>query len=338
MRHVTIKDIARHLTLSVSTVSRALVDDKNIRRETKEKVLEAAKALGYKPNPVATNLKYGRTGTVGVIVPEMLTPCAAIVIEAIQKTLHPKGLKVIIAQSNENPEIERENLLMMERFMVDGIILCLCHCSANADEYIRLQKEGVHIVFYDRVPDDPGVSKVMINDYTKSFFLVEHLIRGGRKRIAHLQAPDYILNSRERYRGYRNCLEKFNIPYDENLVIKTGMTIEDGRQAAEKLYKKQIPFDALFAFTDTLAIGAMNYLREQSVKIPEEVAVAGFSGTILSTIVYPQLTTVEQPLEKMGQTAAELILEKIKNPEAPNRTMVLDAEIKLRASTVFPLI
>jgi DNA-binding LacI/PurR family transcriptional regulator len=178
-----------------------------------------------------------------------------------------------------------------------------------------------------------NVSKVVINDYTKSFFLVEHLIRGGRKRIAHLQAPDYILNSGERYRGYRNCLEKFHIPYDENLVVKTGMTIEDGRQAAEKLLKNQIPFDALFAFTETLAIGAMNYLREQSVKIPEEVAVAGFSGTVLSTIVYPQLTTVEQPFEKMGQTAAELILEKIKHPEAPNRTVALDAEMRLRAST-----
>ncbi|MDR1864281.1 MAG: LacI family transcriptional regulator [Bacteroidales bacterium] len=337
MKHVTIKDIARHLALSVSTVSRALADDKNIRRETKEKVLEAAKRLGYKPNPVATNLKYGRTNTVGVIVPEMFTPFAAFVIEAIQKVLNPKGLKVIIAQSSENPQVERENLLTMERFMVDGIIICLCHHSANAKECARLQAEGIPIVFYDRVPDDPEVSKVVINDYTKSFFLVEHLIRSGRKRIAYLQAPDYILNARERFKAYRHCLEKAQIPYDEALVIKTGMTIEDGRQAAEKLLKSQVPFDALFAFTDTLAIGAMNYLREQSVKIPEDVAVAGFSGTVLSTIVYPQLTTVEQPLEKMGQTAAELILEKINKPEAPNRTVVLDAEMKLRASTETPL-
>jgi DNA-binding LacI/PurR family transcriptional regulator len=128
-------------------------------------------------------------------------------------------------------------------------------------------------------------------------------------------------------------LKKFNITCDENLVIKTGMTIEDGKQAAEKLLKNKLPFDAIFAFTDTLAIGAMNYLREQSVKIPEDVAVAGFSGTVLSTIIYPQLTTVEQPLETMGQTAAELIFEKIKNPAAPNRTVVLDAKIQLREST-----
>ncbi len=333
MKHVTIKDIAKYLALSVSTVSRALTDDKNIRKETKDKVLDAAIKLGYKPNPVATNLKYGRTNTVGVIVPEMFTPFAAQVIEGIQRTLYPKGLKVIIAQSNENSETELENLQTMERFMVDGLIICLCHYSANAEKYRQLQADGLPIVFYDRIPDDSEASKVVINDYTKSFFMVEHLVRSGRKRIVHLHAPDYILNSHERYKGYQDALQKFNIAYDKNLVIKTGMAIDDGKRAAEKLLKSKLSFDAIFAFTDTLAIGAMNYLREQSVKIPEDVAVAGFSGTVLSTVVYPRLTTVEQPLEIMGQTAAELILEKIKDPDAPNRTVVLDAEIRLREST-----
>lgn len=333
MKRVTIKDIAEHLTLSVSTVSRALIDDKNIRRETKEKVLEAAKKLGYKPNPVATNLKYGRTNTVGVIVPEMITPFASQVIEGIQKVLYPKGLKVIIAQSGENPETERENLLMMERFMVDGIIICLSHHTQNKDEYVRLQKEGTPMVFYDRIPDGLEVSKVVVDDYLKSFFMVEHLIRIGRKQIAHLQGPSYVFNSIERARGYKDALEKFRIPFDPALVVKTGMTIEDGKQAAVQLLEGGMPFDAIFAFTDTLAIGAMNYLQGRSIKIPEEVAVASFSGTVLSTIVTPQLTTVEQPLVEMGETAARMMLEKINNPETKNRTVVLDADIRLRAST-----
>lgn len=333
MKRVTIKDIAEHLTLSVSTVSRALIDDKNIRRETKEKVLEAAKKLGYKPNPVATNLKYGRTNTVGVIVPEMITPFASQVIEGVQKVLYPKGLKVIIAQSGENPETERENLLMMERFMVDGIIICLSHHTQNKDEYVRLQKEGTPMVFYDRIPDGLEVSKVVVDDYLKSFFMVEHLIRIGRKQIAHLQGPSYVFNSIERARGYKDALEKFRIPFDPALVVKTGMTIEDGKQAAVQLLEGGMPFDAIFAFTDTLAIGAMNYLQGRSIKIPEEVAVASFSGTVLSTIVTPQLTTVEQPLVEMGETAARMMLEKINNPETKNRTVVLDADIRLRAST-----
>lgn len=333
MKHVTIKDIANHLTLSVSTVSRALTDDKNIRRETKEKVLAAAKALGYRPNPVATNLKYGRTNTVGVIVPEMVTPFASQVIEGIQKVLYAKGLKVIIAQSDENPQREKENLQLMESFMVDGIIICLCHHAENRALYTRLQEEGIPMIFFDRIPEDKDASKVIVDDYAKSFFMMEHLIRSGRRCIAHLQAPSYIYNSVERFRGYKDALSKFRIPYDDSLVIKTGMTIDDGRRAAEQLIRANTSFDALFAFTDTLAIGAMNYLREQGISIPEEVAVASFSGTILSTIVYPQLTTVEQPLEEMGEAAARLMLEKINDPSATNRTIVLDAKIRVRGST-----
>lgn len=333
MKHITIKDIAQHLSLSVSTVSRALVDDKNIRRETKEKVLETARKLGYKPNPVATNLKYGRTNTVGVIVPEMVTPFASQVINGIQSTLYAKGLKVMIAESGEDPKQERENLLMMERFMVDGIIVCLCSYKENQEEYLRLQQAEMPMVFYDRIPHGLEVSQVLVDDYMKAFFLMEHLIRSGRKRIVHLQGPDDVYNSVERARGYKDALAKFNIPFEQELLVKTGMGFKDGELAADRLMERGTAFDAVFAFTDTLAIGAMNRLRELGKKIPEEVAIASFSGTVLSTIVYPQLTTVEPPLLEMGKKAAELILEKIKEPQSPNRSVVLDAEIQLRAST-----
>lgn len=333
MKHVTIKDIARHLSISVSTVSRALVDDKNIRRETKEKVLEAAKALGYKPNPVATNLKYGHTNTVGVIIPEGVTPFASQVINGIQSVLYPKGIKVIIAESGEDPDKERENLQQMERFMVDGILIDLCSYKKNKDEYLRLQQAEMPMVFYDRIPHGLDVSQVIVDDYTKAFFLVERLIRSGYKRIAHIQGPDDVYNSTERFRGYKDALSKFNIPFERDLVVKTGMTFEDGAKAADIFLSKNIAFDALFAFTDTLAIGAMNRLRDSGKKIPEEVAIASFSGTELSTIVYPQLTTVEQPLFEMGKEAARLILEKIKEPSSPCRSVVLDAEIRMRAST-----
>ena len=333
MKHITIKDIARHLSLSVSTVSRALVNDKNIRRETKEKVLEAAKALGYKPNPVATNLKYGHTNTVGVIVPEMVTPFASQVINGIQSILYANGLKVIIAESHEDPQKEKENLQLMERFMVDGIIICLCSYKENKEEYLRLQQAEMPMVFYDRIPHGLDVSQVTVDDYMKTFFLVEHLIRSGRKRIVHLQGPDDVYNSTERTRGYKDALSKFKILIEADMLIKTGLTFDDGAKAADLLIEKGTSFDAIFAFTDTLAIGAMNRLRELDKKIPEEIAIASFSGTVLSTIVYPQLTTVEPPLQEMGRTAAELILEKIKNPASPNRSVVLDAEIQIRASS-----
>lgn len=333
MKHVTIKDIARYLSVSVSTVSRALMDDKNIRKETKEKVLETAKMLGYKPNPVATNLKYGHTNTVGVIVPEMVTPFSSRVMSGIQEVLYANGIKVIFAESDEDPEKEKENLQLMERFMVDGIIISLCSYKKNKEEYLRLQKAEMPMVFYDRIPYGLDVPQVTVDDYMKSFFLVEHLIRSGRQHIAHIQGPDDVYNSLERARGYKDALKKFNITFDERMVIKAGLTFEDGKKVADELHERNLTFDAVFAFTDTLAIGAMNRLRELGKKIPEEVAIASFSGTELSTIVYPKLTTVEPPLFQMGKYAAELILEKIKDPASPNRSVVLNADIKMRAST-----
>ena len=333
MKHVTIKDIARSLCISVSTVSRALTDDKNIRRETREAVLREAERLGYRRNPVAMNLKMGRTNTIGVIVPEMHTPYASQVVAGIQSILYKNNQKVMIAESDENPNRERESLQMMEEFMVDGLIVSICSYKHNVETYRRLAKEGVAIVFYDRIPhgmDD--MPQVMVDDNNDSYFMAEHLIRLGRRRIAYLYGPDDVYNAVERGRGYREAMEKFQI-YDPRLIVKTGMTFADGAAAVDSLVRQGIEFDAVYAFTDTLAIGAMNRLREIGRRIPEDVAVAGFSGTELSTIVFPQLTTVEPPLTEMGQRAAELVLEKVRNPEAENRKIVLRTEMKLRAST-----
>ncbi len=333
MKRVTIKDIAKHLTISISTVSRALSDDKNIRRETREAVLAAAKQLGYKPNPVATNLKFGRSNTVGVIVPEMTTPYASQVIAGVQEVLHKSGIKVFIANSEESWERERENLAIMERFMVDGIIVSMCDYIKNKEVYESMIAQGMPIVFFDRIPHNMNVSQVTVDDYIKSFFLTEHLLRSGYKRIVHLEGPSYVYNSVERKKGYRDALTKFNADSSPELEIRGGLSFEDGAQAVDKLLESGVEFDALFAFTDTLAIGAMNHLRHRGKSVPSDVAVASFSGTVLATIVTPELTSVESPLHQMGHTAAEMLVEKIGNPTAPIRSVVLDAKIVLRSST-----
>lgn len=330
MKHITIKDIAQELCISVSTVSRALADDKNIRKETKEKVLETAQKLGYRPNPVATNLKFGHTNTVGVIVPEMITPFASTVINGIQEVLYAHGIKVIIANSEEDPEKEKENLRLMERFMVDGIIISQCSYKQNREEYLRLQKAEMPMVFYDRIPHGMDVSQVLVDDYMKAFFLVEALIRSGRQKIVHIQGTTDIYNAIERSKGYQDAMGKFHL--QKQIVTSQGMGFEDGSKIADQLLDKGYDVDAIFAFTDTLGIGIMNRLRERGKKIPEDIAIASFSGTALSNIVYPPLSTVEPPLHQMGRNAAELILEKIKDPSSPSRSIILNAEIKLRAS------
>ncbi|MFI3287131.1 MAG: LacI family DNA-binding transcriptional regulator [Rikenellaceae bacterium] len=334
MKRVTIKDIAEHLTISVSTVSRALSDDKNIRKETKEEVLKAARELGYMPNPVAVNLRCGRTNTVGVLVPEMVTPYASNVIRGIQRVLYAQGIKVIIADSHECFETERENLQTMERFMVDGIILSICDYKKNQHEYERLQREGMPLVFFDRIPNGIEASQVIVDDYIKSFFLVEHLIRSGKKNIVHFKGPDTIYNSQLRLRGYKEALSKFHLNDSDNLVIEAGRIFNEGAAAVDKLIASGVAFDSIFAFTDTVGIGALNRLRELGYSIPSEVSVSSFSGTELSTITYPQLTSVSPPLEQMGIESARLLLEKIKNPESPTRSIVLDADTIYRASTI----
>lgn len=189
------------------------------------------------------------------------------------------------------------------------------------------------MVFYDRIPHQMNVSHVIVDDYIKSFFLTEDLIRSGRRHIAHIHGSERIYNSFERARGYRDALKKFHIPINEDLIVKSGVQFNDGAKAVEHLINNGVEFDAIFAFTDTLAIGALNRLRAAGIDVPREVAVASFSGTVLATVVTPPLSSVEPPLKQMGQEAANLILEKIKNPDSPTRSIVLDAEIKLRAST-----
>lgn len=334
MKRITIKELSKHLLLSTSTISRALTDDKNIHPDTRKKVLEAAGKLGYKPNPVALSLRYGHSRTIGLVVPEMVTPFSASVLRGIQNILSPIGYRIIIMQSDEDPFIERQNLLLLEEFNVDGIIINLCDQTQNEELYRELLDRGTPLVFFDRIPKASlDVSKVIVDDSIKASLMVQHLIETGKKKIAHIMGPPSIRNATERASGYRDILIKHRI-FDPDLIVETnGTDFNTGRNAVQVLMSKNIRFDAIFAFTDTLAIGAMNYLLEQGVKIPQEVAIASFSGTELSTLVYPQLTTVEQPLTKMGEAAANLILEKVENNAAKNKTISLVPTLKYRGST-----
>ena len=291
MRFVTIKDIARALDLSVSTVSRALNDDNNIRQETRQKVLATAKQMGYMKSPVAMNLKFGYTKTIGVIVPEMTTPYASLVIDGIQNVCYANHYKVVIASSGEDAEKERQSIEIMYQFMVDGIIACRTDNRQNHDLYQSILDRKMPLVLYDRLSPDLDAPHVGIDDETKAFFLIDHLIRKGRKRIAFIGIdPNIVFNAQKRYNGYSMALERHHITPDPDLVVwANGMSYSDGGVAIDRLLGKSI--DAVFAFTDTLAIGAMNRLTSMGRRVPEDIAVAGFSGTIISSIVNPQLTT-----------------------------------------------
>ncbi|CAH0233972.1 LacI family DNA-binding transcriptional regulator [Chryseobacterium sp. Bi04] len=334
MKRITIKDLSKFLSLSTSTISRALLHDKNVNDETRKRVLDAANKMGYKPNLTALNLQSGQSKTIGFVVPEMITPFSAKVLKGIQNIMYPLGYRIIITQCDEDPLIERKNLQLLEEFNVDAIIINLCHETYNNDIYQHIMRQGTPLIFFDRLPHESlDVSKVIVNDYIKASLMVEYLIKTGRKRIVYIMGPTTIRNVTERMNGYKRILMKYNI-FDENLIIQAnGMTVQHGRDIIQELLNKNIEFDSIFAFSDTLAMGVMNYLLEQKIRIPEDVSVASFSGTELSSMVYPQLTSVQQPLEEMGEKAAELALEKIKDHSAPSRSVLMDAELVYRAST-----
>ena len=333
MKYVTIKDIAASLSLSVSTVSRARSGDKNIREETRAKVIAAAEEMGYRHNSAAASLKTGHTRTLGIIVPEMWSEYSLQVIRGVQSILYPNGVKVIIADSNEDPAQEKDNIMMMERFMVDGLIVGLCSYLHNMDEFRRLQEENMPLAFFGRIPHGLNVSQVLVDDYAKSFFIVEKLILSGRKNICHIHGPEGVYNAVERARGYRDALAKYSIPRDRSLQIYEGLTRNDGARAVDELVDSKTDFDAIFAFTEAQAIGALQRLRQIGLRVPEDVAVSCFSGTVLSEVVTPQLTSVEPPMFEIGQTLAQLLIEQIKDPSVEPRTVVLNAEIKMREST-----
>jgi LacI family transcriptional regulator len=333
MKYITIKDIAKELVVSVSTVSRALNNDQNIRKETRDKIMETARRMGYRRNPVAMNLKNGNTKTIGVLVPEMTTPYAARVIEGIQNVCHAHNYKVLITSASEDWEKERTNLEIMKQFMIDGIIACPCDHHRNTDMFQHILDSGVPLVFYDRIPYGIKAPEVVIDDETKAFFLVEHLIRAGRKHIAYIGAnSNVVYNSVLRHNGYMEALKRYRIKYNAKIDIEAdGLSYFSGAAAVDRILQENI--DAIFAFTDTLAIGAMNRLKSLGRKIPKDVAIAGFSGTELSTIVSPQLTTVEPPQFEMGQEAAKLIIKHINNDSSNIEKIILDANIIYRDST-----
>lgn len=334
MKYTTILDIARELGVSKSTVSRALQgDDRNVNKETKKKILELAEKLGYKRNELAVNLRKQSTRTIGIVVPEMVTPFYMNFITYAQKMLNRQGYRVTLAQSHEDPEAERANLQMMEDYRVEGILISVCHNRKNLDIYRQLIEKGIPLVFFDRTVDEIAAPKVGIDDYIKAFFMVEHLVRGGKKNIVHLAGPAYIRNALERQRGYKDALEKFHLPYKEEYVINAGVNFTDGEKAVEELIGRGLPFDAIFCFTEMSALGAKSCLQKHHFSIPDDIAICCISGTALCMLVHPSVTTVEQPVELMAQTATELIIEKLENPTVTGRKVVLDAEMIIRDST-----
>ncbi len=335
MKPVTIKDIAAELGISKSTVSRALSKNPaNVSQDVLDKVREAAESMGYRKNEIAVNLRHSKTKTIGIVIPEAVTSFYLQFTTEVQRILQPYGYSIILALSDENYMTERSNLEMLKSYFVDGIIISSCHYKANLEIYEDLIKQCKATVFVDRTVPGLNCSSVRSDDYRSAFFLVEHLIYKGYKRILHLTGPDYIRNTKERLRAYKDVLSKHGIEYRPELVVNAGVDEKDGAEAMSAILDLgRAECDAVFCFTELQALGAKKVLQERNINIPEDMAIVCMSGTKLSTMVYPEITAVEQPLEKMAEEAVRLLLAKIENPMSGSEDIVLYANMVIRSST-----
>jgi len=336
IRQVTIKDIAKKLNISKTTVSRVLSGVTTVNAEMRDAVLAMAKELEYEKNYFARNLVTHKTNTIGIIVPEFVSSYFPKVIIGAQEVAAKAGYNIIIAQSNESYETEVANAKIMLLNQVEGLIISLTKETRNFDHLTIFQRKEIPLVFFNRICEDMKVPKVVVDDYDGSFRAVEHLINTGKKRIAHLAGPDNLSISRRRLNGYLAALRKYDIPIDQEIIIPYDLKIEKVKIYMNYLLSLPNPPDALFAINDPTAIEAIQYIKTTRLRIPEDIAIVGFSNDQISELMEPSLTTVSQPVLKIGETAAELILQMISAelPITSGMIKTLTTELIIRHSTV----
>lgn len=334
MKHVTIKDVARQLNVSISTVSRAFNDKYDIRQETRQRILRVAQEMGYRPNPIARKLIQQKTFNVGVVVPEFVNSYFPEVIIGIQEVLIEKGYQVLVMQSGECYTTELKNVKTLEENMVDGMIISLCREVHNNDHYLPMLEKGYPLVFFNRVDEKIPASKVIFDDFKWSYFATEHLVKQGYRKIFHFSGYQHLNLSQNRIRGFRKALDKFRIPYSDAHIIETGFFMEEGQRVMERLIAEGNLPEAIFAANDPTAIGAMKAIKQAGLRIPADIALVGFSESQLAEVVEPALTSVIQPTFEIGKTAANLLLRQIQaDGFAPAETVVLDGQLNVRASS-----
>lgn len=331
---VTIKDIAEQLGISPSTVSRALKNHPEISEETKRAVNELAKKLNYEPNAIALSLQSSKSNIIGLIIPEIVHYFFAQVISGIEDVAYDAGYHVMICQSNESYIREVKNIQTLVSSRIEGLLVSLSKETRDFSHFRNLSKKNIPVVFFDRICEELETDHVVVNDYKGAYEAVEHLINQGCKRIAHLAMTQDLLIGRNRYNGYVDALKDNKLKIDERLIVRC-----DTHKAACLVTKRLIyelhPPDGIFAVNDLTAIGALQTIKENGLRIPEDIKVVGFSNGIYSTMTDPPITTVEQFGYQMGQKAARMVLDRILSRENyPPRIEEIETQLIVRESTV----
>lgn len=335
-KKTTIKDIANVLNISAAAVSKALHNDPRISEKTKKAVRQVAENLNYQPNHLASALRSGKSKLVGVIVPKTNSNFFSSAIHNIEEVLDKEGYNIIITQSNESFKKECKNIDTLLYLQVDGIIVSMANETVDLEYFEKVKAAGIPLITFDRGENDLNVDYIGIDDYNSSHLIVNHLVEQGCKRIAHIGGFKRTRIYNNRIRGYVDALKKHNLPLDEELLTETNLTIEDGREQMFKLLELKNRPDAVYAAGDFAALGALQVLNEQNIKIPDEIALVGFGDEPFTAMVTPTITSVNQHAYKIGKIAAEtfLIHSKKSNIKQSLNKIILEAELVIRDSSL----
>jgi LacI family transcriptional regulator len=329
-------DLARELGVSMTTISRALSDHHSIGAATKQRVLKLAKKLNYQPNHLAAALRKGQSRLLGVVVPYIEGKFFPSVIQGIEQAASKAGFSVIVCQSHEDVQLERRNVETLLNAQVAGVLVSLARNTLEFHHFDKVRGRGIPLVFFDRIPASEFVNSVVLNDQAGGFAATNHLLEQGCRRIAHLAGPQHLNIYRERRQGYLNALAAHGIEPQQDLIIYSDMTQEDGAQAMRQLLALPNPIDGVFGAGDSAILGALQTLRGQGIRVPQDIALAGFSNEGFTAITEPRLTSVDQRCEEMGEAAVRLFLELAAAPEAlfMQRQVVLQPELFIRESSL----
>lgn len=335
-RKVTLKQIAKELDVSISTVSKSLKDSHEISEDTRLKVQAFAKLYNYKPNNIALSLKNKKTKTIGIIIPEIVHHFFATVISGIEQVANENGYNVIVCLSDESFDKEVINMELLANGSTDGFIMSLSKETMQKKDFHHIQEiisQGMPVVMFDRVTNDVFCDKVIIDDVQAAYDAVNYFISNGFKKIALLTTVDYVSVGKLRTEGYLKALKENGISVNEDLIIKIE-DIDNCSDTINSLIKNQT-FDALFAVNELFAVTAIKLANNFNKKVPNDFSVIGFTDGIISQFSTPSISTVSQNGIKMGKKAAKMLIDRLEKEEEDEQytTELIETELVLREST-----
>jgi LacI family transcriptional regulator len=345
-RKITLKQIARELDVSISTVSKALRNSVEISEDTKQKIQAFAKLYNYRPNNIALSLKNRKTNTIGIIIPEIVHHFFSKVIRGVELVANKRGYNVIIGLSNESFSKEVINMEMLANGSIDGFILSMSKETLRQQDYHHFNEtmnQGMPIVMFDRVVSDIKCDKVIVDDFNGAKNAVEKLISNKCKSIALITTKDYVSVGKLRTQGYLEALQENKITPEADLILKMDDTLDyevhlEALEAEiEQLFKSNKKIDGVFAVNELYALSAMKVARKLGLNVPNDLQVIGFTDGVLSKHATPSLTTVSQHAQQMGEKAAHLLIDKIESEyneeEEQFQTVVIATDLIEREST-----